>query len=120
MKEISDYIDIERSSLRDARSTQGEALVLIKSPAVVSEHEEEILQTVIDHFIKFVSKAIGRAYSVHRDPYSNSYRIFEPGRESYGFRISDEGDKIIIKPIAILEDLTILKRYLGHLKHKTL
>ncbi|MCS7257836.1 MAG: hypothetical protein NZ601_00470 [candidate division WOR-3 bacterium] len=115
MKEISDYIDLERSCLRDARSTQGEAVILLKKPDI---NDEEALAAIIEDFKKFTSKAIGRSYSVHRDSYSNSYRIFELGRENYGFRISDEGDKIIIKPIGILEDLTILKRYLGHLKHK--
>jgi hypothetical protein len=113
MKEIKEFVDFNRSRIGDARITQGEAIILALKP----ETEPNIvLSWIIDDLRKFALKTNGWLYYPHRDPYSSSYRLYEPGKESYGYKVYIEGDKIIIKPIALIEDLTFLKRYFEHLK----
>ncbi|MEO0083373.1 MAG: hypothetical protein ABIK33_03175 [candidate division WOR-3 bacterium] len=113
MATISDFIDPSKVQIRDERVTQGEAIVLFLKPNV---EMEKALLVVINDLIKFLSKTTGRMYEQQREPYSNSYRICEPGHKSYGLKVIPHADKILIQSIAVLFDIDILRQYVQRLR----
>lgn len=113
---IIDVIEPNSISLKDARVTRGEAITFnIKQNIDINN----ALQVIINDLKQFMSKATGKLYTHSRESYSNSYRISEPGRISYGIKVSEDNLRITIQAIAILEDITILKRYYQRIKKLT-
>ncbi|MEO0077088.1 MAG: hypothetical protein ABIK19_05430 [candidate division WOR-3 bacterium] len=110
---ITDFIDPSKVQIRDERVTQGEAIVLFLKPNVAME---KALPVVINDLIKFLSKATGRMYEQQREPYSNSYRICEPGHKSYGLKVVPLAEKILIQPVAVFFDVDILRQYVQRLR----
>jgi hypothetical protein len=41
--------------------------------------------------------------------------VREPGHETYGLKIVGEGNRVIVKRVAILEDETFMNRYVRYL-----
>jgi hypothetical protein len=113
MVSIIDVVDAASATVKDARVTRGEAVVLALKPNI--EVKDAIL-VIIKDFMKFMIRATGKMYTYHRESYSNAYRIQEPGRINFGIKISEDLGKIIIQPISILEDITLLKRYVQRIK----
>jgi hypothetical protein len=113
MRNISDFIDAKTAGLKDERLTRGEAIVLHVKPNV---EQKAAVKFVIEDLIKFFGNATGKMYAYHKEAYSNSYRVEEPGRPSYGVRVTDEPGKIIINPVAVLLDADILRRYVQRIR----
>ncbi|MBS4015840.1 MAG: hypothetical protein KGZ86_05345 [Candidatus Latescibacteria bacterium] len=113
MLSIIDVVDAGSAELKDARVTRGEAIVLALKPNI---EVKDAMPIIIQDFTKFMSRTTGKMYSYHRESYSNAYRIQEPGRINFGIKISEDLGKIIIQPISILEDITLLKRYVQRVK----
>lgn len=113
MPTILDVIDVNSAVVKDARVTRGEAIMLTLKPDI---EVKEAMPVIIQDFMKFMEKSTGKMYSYHRESYSHAYRIQEPGRMSFGIKITEDLGKIIIQPISILEDITLLKRYVQRLK----
>ncbi len=108
MQSILDVIDPASVEMKDARVTRGEAVILTIKPGV---EIKDAMPIIIADMEKFMSKATGKLYAHHRESYSNAYRIQEPGRMSYGVKVTADADKVLIQPVAVLEDIAMLKRY---------
>lgn len=108
MQSILDFIDATSVEVKDARITRGEAVMLSLKPNIEAK---VAMPVIISDLERFMSKSTGKLYSHHRESYSNAYRIQEPGRMSYGVKVSVDAGKVIIQPIAMLEDISMLKRY---------
>lgn len=113
MKSIIDYIDPQSAHLQDARVTRGEAVILTLKPGVETK---EAMPVIISDLIRFMSRTTGKMYSQQREAYSNAYRIQEPGRISYGVKVTEDLGKIIIQAIAVLEDISLLRRYVQRIR----
>jgi len=113
MLSITDVIDPLSASLKDQRVTGGEAVILTIKPNV---DFKEAMRVIISDLIRFMGKSTGRMYTEHRESYSNTYRIQEPGHLSYGLKVTEQSGKIVIQPIAVLEDSTVLHRYVQRIK----
>ncbi len=113
MRRITDFIDGKSASLKDNRLTRGEAITLQIKPGILPK---SAVKFVIEDLIKFFGNATGKMYAYHQEAYSNSFRIEEPGRPSYGVRVAEESGKIIITPVAILLDVDILRRYVQRIQ----
>lgn len=113
MQSIADFIDLKSVGLKDARVTRGEAVVFSLKPGV---DIKLAMPVILSDLMKFMAKSTGKMYTQQREAYSNAYRIQEPGRMSYGVKIAENAGKIIIQPIAVLEDLDLLKRYIQRIR----
>lgn len=113
MTSILDVVDPESATIKDERVTRGEAAVLTLKPNVEAKHA---MQVIISDLMKFMSKSTGKMYTQQREAFSNSYRIQEPGHLSYGIKVTEDSGKIFIQPIAVIEDSTLLKRYVQRIK----
>ncbi|MCX8014891.1 MAG: hypothetical protein N2748_02625 [candidate division WOR-3 bacterium] len=113
MMAINEVIDTKSAQIRDERVTQGEAVVLILKENITME---SALPVVINDLIKFLTKTTGRMYIQQRESYSNSYRICEPGHQSYGLKVIPHLNKILIQPIAVFIDVDILRQYVQRLR----
>jgi hypothetical protein len=116
MQSIAEFIDPRSVGLKDARVTRGEAVVFMLKPGIDVKHA---MPVIISDLMKFMSKSTGKMYTQQREAYSNAYRIQEPGRMSYGVKTAENAGKIIIQPIAVLEDLDLLKRYIQRIRRLT-
>jgi hypothetical protein len=114
MLSINDVIEVASASIKDERVIGGEAAVLTVKPNVESK---EAMQIVIADVIRFMGKSTGRMYTEHRESYSNTYRIQEAGHLAYGLKVTEQSGKIIIQPIAVLEDTDILRRYVRRIRN---
>ena len=113
MQSIIDIVQAESAVLKDARVTHGEAVILTLKPNI---EVKDAMPVIISDLERFMSKSTGKMYSHHRESYSNAYRIQEPGRMAYGVKVSEDLGKIIIRPIAILEDISLLRRYVQRIR----
>jgi hypothetical protein len=113
MPSILDVIDAKTAAVKDQRVTRGEAVVLNIKPNV---DIKEAMSVVIADLVRFMSKSTGKMYYSHREAYSNSYRVEEPGHPSYGLRVIEIMGIIYIQPIAVLTDVDILRRYVQRIK----
>lgn len=114
MLTINDVIEPLTASLKDERVTGGEAAVLTLKPNI---NIKQAMPIIITDLIKFLSKSTGKMYTRYRESYSNSFRIQEPGHPSYGLKISEISGKVVIQPIAVLEDTDILRRYVRRIRN---
>lgn len=114
MLSIFDVIDAKTASVKDERVTSGEAVVLTLKPNIGIK---EAIPIIIADLIRFLSKSTGKMYTHYRESYSDSFRIQEPGHPSYGLKIKEISGKIVIQPIAVLEDTDVLRRYVRRLKN---
>jgi hypothetical protein len=113
MLSITDVIDPQSATIRDVRTIGGAAAILTIKPAVEAK---DAMSVVMDDLIRFMGKSTGRMYTQQRESFSSSYRIQEPGHLSYGLKVTELSGKIVIQPIAVLEDSTVLQRYVQRIK----
>ncbi len=113
MLSIIDVIDGKNVTVRDERVTHGEAAILTLKPNI---EMKDAMTVVVADLIKFLSKSTGKMYTHHCEPYSNGFRIQEPGRPSYGLKVAELSGKIVVQPIAVLEDIDILRRYVQRIR----
>ena len=69
----------------------------------------------------FMRNFTGRGYDVSRESFATGDSRFmrEPGHEAFGLKLFVDGNRILIGRVAILEDETIFRSYIRHLKSLT-
>ncbi len=110
---ITDYIDAKTATVKDARATRGEAIFLDVKPNI---ELNDAITAVVNDLMRYMNKSTGKMYSQQHESYNEGYRVYEPGHPSYGLKIQEHSGRIIIQPIAVLEDVDIMRRYVRRLK----
>lgn len=110
---ITDYVDAKTATIKDARVTRGEAIFLEIKPNI---ELNDAMTALVNDLIRYMSKSTGKSYSQQHESYNEGYRVYEPGHPCYGLKIQEHSGGIIIQPIAVLEDVDIMRRYVRRLK----
>ncbi|MFO7638243.1 MAG: hypothetical protein R6X14_02910 [bacterium] len=110
---VRQQLDVEQATVVDSRSTGGEVVrVPLLNPMMV----EQALAVLADNVAWFMEAITGRGYRKTEEVYELGYIVREPGHQAYGLKVTQEGSSAIVSRVAILEDETILGRYVQYLR----
>ncbi|MEO0087700.1 MAG: hypothetical protein ABIK77_06180 [candidate division WOR-3 bacterium] len=112
--DLRNYFDLKKTRLDDIREYGGEVILLFLKEGISLNEAIEVLSWEI---AKFLQNETGKGYSPSKEPGMGiEWIVREPGHETYGLKIVGEGNRVIIKRVAILEDETFMNRYARYLK----
>jgi len=111
--DLKNYFDLKRTRLDDIRDYGGEVIILFLKEGVSLTEAVEVLSWEI---AKFLQNETGKGYSPSKEPGMGiEWIVREPGHETYGLKVVGEGNRVIVKRVAILEDETFMTRYVRYL-----
>lgn len=118
MGSLKDEFDLEHAEIRDIRAQGGEVIVVPLKPGKLASPN---VLPLSEDLALFMRNFTGRGYDVSRETMAtgDSRLVREPGHEAFGLKLFVDGNRILIGRVAILEDETIYRSYIKHLKSLT-
>jgi len=110
---LRQFVDTDRATVIDARTTGGEVIKIPMRPRLMPIH---VLSAVADNLSWFLEQVTGRGYQKAEEVYDVGFTVREPGHQAYGLKVNAEADVVIIARVALLEDETIFQRYVNYLR----
>jgi hypothetical protein len=110
---LRQFVDPDRATVVDARSTGGEVIRIPMRPQLLPI---QVLSAVADNLSWFLEQVTGRGYQKAEEVYDLGFTVREPGHQAYGLKVNAEAGVVIIARVAILEDETIFRRYVNYLR----
>jgi hypothetical protein len=74
------------------------------------------LRALADNLAWFMEKVTGRGYQTAEEVYDVGFTVREPGHQAYGLKMIADGGNAVVSRVAILEDESILRRYVRYLQ----